>query len=206
MRTITEVDPLNIPLPPSPDLTNESNFVDFTSPPAAYGSAGRRAKQNGMQSFEGFEIEEQDEETEEEADQVRPIPSLRINTNNAQASDSAPLKSGSSIETTLQTPTSAMSNDYRGASGGERSPERYIRDVSSNSPPKKAPAGPAPVLDRKGSKWRKSVMGIADVSTIYFLRLIMTDHHSLSPLLPVNKPLVSLHHLPIIHTSHNNNA
>jgi hypothetical protein len=119
-------------------------------------------------SFEGFEIEEEDE-TDEEADQVRPLKPLRITVNNVQYStspDSAPLKSSSSIETTIQTPTSAVSTyGHSGMSESGSSPEYHM--ANGDSPPRQGPVSTGSVLDRKGSKWRKSVMGGAsDVSSV----------------------------------------
>lgn len=161
-----EVDPVNIPLPPSPDLS-EGDLIDFTSPPLTFDRDARRARQAPMHSLEGFEI---DELTDEKADEVRPLQPLSIST--ARQRDASPgrsLDTGSSVESTIQTPTSAASlSGYspggRSSSEGESSPEKNGMRLAGSSPPRKAPIGTGAGLERKESKWRKSVMGISDVS------------------------------------------
>lgn len=145
------VDPCNIPLPPSP--SNDASLIDFSTPLPIPSQNSRQ--QNQTQSFEGFDIAEEQELEEE--DQVRPLRSLRIIVNKDQrdlSPDSAPLRSGSSVDTNIQTPTS-----YSYGSDSEGSPEKSGLRVEPSSPSKAA------ALDRKGSKWRRSVMGVSKVST-----------------------------------------
>lgn len=169
---VRETDPLKIPLPPSPTLSPianpfEDDLLDFSSPLPSSDRPSQRRKQSPMLSFEGFEIEE---ESEEEADQVRPLRPLRITVDDSHRSlsrDSQGPKSGSSTETSIRTPLSAAGGNYwQGAasSESESSPENHVSRLAGSSPPRKAPVGTGPMLDRKESKWRKSVMGLSDVS------------------------------------------
>lgn len=114
-----------------------------------------------MLSLEGFEMDEESE-TDEEADQVRPLQPLRITIADRSTSpDSTSLKTGSSVDSAIITPTSATAVQV---GGYDSSPEKTVVRLAGSSPSRKAPIGSGPGLDRKESKWRKSVMGISDVS------------------------------------------
>jgi hypothetical protein len=111
-----------------------------------------------MLSLEGFDFEAEDEEQEvenEQADEVRPLQPLqplRIPSRSSDAPAISPGLSTASSTEIVMTPVS------------ESSPERPDVRLAGSSPPRKAPVGSNIGLDRKESKWRKSVMNLSDVS------------------------------------------
>lgn len=169
-----ETDPCKIPLPDSPTLESKEVapqpplVVDFqpVMQSQALGSSSRRVKPSGMLSLEGFDFDEEDEHGDEEkledeqADEVRPLQPLqplqplRIPSKSSDAPAISPGLSTASSTEIVMTPVS----------GPESSPERPDVRLAGSSPPRKAPVGSNIGLDRKESKWRKSVMNLSDVS------------------------------------------
>ncbi|WWD22350.1 hypothetical protein CI109_106841 [Kwoniella shandongensis] len=143
-----------------------------------------RKKPETMLSLEGFEFEGEVEdmpteghssssegetlvvrEESEKHDVVKPLAPIRIPASlgvdiskRGPASATSPTSAstlGSSIETKIQTPTSAVSE----LSSGEG------MKLAGSSPPRKAPVGVGlglAELGRKESKWRKSVIGLSE--------------------------------------------
>lgn len=127
----------------------------------------RRTHPSGMLSLEGFEEESASDLTDEASeseDMVHDLKPIRIPSSGARSNTSSNSAVGpatpASVNSTydeIVTPSSA-----HGAS-----PDFHARYAGS-SPPRKAPIGTGAStgdLGRKGSKWRKSVMGLSDVSS-----------------------------------------
>jgi hypothetical protein len=124
----------------------------------------RRTHPSGMLSLEEFEEEagsDPTDEASESEDMVRDLKPIRIPSNGARSTTSSnsavgpatPASMGSTYDEVV-TPSSTHGS----------SPDFHARYAGS-SPPRKAPIGTGTGdLGRKGSKWRKSVMGLSDVS------------------------------------------
>jgi hypothetical protein len=175
------VDPCQIPLPPSPQLspihddeTSDGEEVDTVSEMGSSSTSVsrddttlKRTKPSGMLSLQGFDFDEEDEEEElaereasENGDMVRDLRPIRIPSNSGRsglgsAYPDTPASANSAIEE-IVTPTSSEGSPPRG----------FSTKLAGSSPPRKAPIGTSLGADlgRKESKWRKSIMGLSDVS------------------------------------------
>ncbi|KAK1926201.1 hypothetical protein DB88DRAFT_481048 [Papiliotrema laurentii] len=175
------VDPCQIPLPPSPQLspihddeTSDGEEVDTVSEMGSSSTSVsrddttlKRTKPSGMLSLQGFDFDEEDEEEElaereasENGDMVRDLRPIRIPSNSGRsglgsAYPDTPASANSAIEE-IVTPTSSEGSPPRG----------FSTKLAGSSPPRKAPIGTSLGADlgRKESKWRKSIMGLSDIT------------------------------------------
>jgi hypothetical protein len=113
-----------------------------------------------MLSLEGFEFEDEEEtldeaDEEESGDMVRDLRPIRIPSNDSRSYNNAMAHTPSSVDSAIEeivTPTSASGSPLTGMR------------LAGSSPPRKAPIGTSGNdLGRKGSKWRRSMMGLSDV-------------------------------------------
>jgi len=174
-------DPCEIPLPPSPlaaplslptasEPPSELLLSPMTpmSPSALKAPTIRRTHPSGMLSLEGFEEESASDLTDEASeseDMVHDLKPIRIPSNGASARSNASANSAVSPATPASV-ISAYDEIVTPSSAHGSSPDFHARYAGS-SPPRKAPIGTGAGtgdLGRKGSKWRKSVMGLSDVS------------------------------------------
>lgn len=184
MTALQEVDPCEVPLPVSrpaspellPVLTRQSETSeDVPSLSRSSSRSGvsradstiRRTKASGILNAEEIdddereELTEADEDASESEDLVRELQPIRIPSGGHRGYTNEQLHTPSSITGGIEeivTPTSM---------GGSPPGIQGMR-LAGSSPPHKAPVGtglPSSELGRKGSKWRKSMMGLSDVST-----------------------------------------
>lgn len=180
---VQEVDPCEVPLPLSrpaspilgPVVTSRAEHVDEVTSLSRSSSMSnvsqrdspmKRTKPSGNLMAEDNddareELAEDAEEGSEEEDVVRELQPIRIPSNSSRHYNNGQPHTPSSIASGIEeivTPTSMTGSSPNGGYTGMR--------LAGSSPPHKAPVGTGMSSDlgRKGSKWRKSMMGLSDVS------------------------------------------
>lgn len=168
-----EVDPLNIPLPPSPISTptvlpEPEPSADFTlAPPVVMSEPSlKRIKQTAMLSLEGFGFEEDDEaEVLKEEDMIEPLAPLRITPKPSIAVE---------IPTTPVT-VSTMGEDIVATLSAIEIPSPSSDRVAPINLSRKGMTAGTTGLGRKESKLQKSVMVLTEVSLGNLFRVLQAE-------------------------------
>ena len=164
------VDPREIPLPLSPllepinnDDSEEADELDDVVPPLTFvnGTSPNRAQtsaQSANLSSDSSDTDAPEDMTDdgsESEDTVRELEPHRMPPASRPYTGHITPSTPNSVLEEIVTPTSAVST-----------PAYYDSRFTGNSPPSKAPVAidAGNELGRKGSKWRRSMMGLSDVS------------------------------------------